>query len=114
MRQQELNDLENEKQYQGARRIIELKLKESTLPSEVKTLLLSFSVTKKERREPHQVRYFRERLEPKLEGFKASLCSVERRINAGVNPNRFEVIYHIYDEIYAHDLYDELSSIVRN
>lgn len=112
MRQRELNNLKNEKQYKGAKRTIELKCQEPTLPSEVKTLLLSFSATKKERREPRQVRYFCKHLEPKIEGFDCSLCKVDHRINSDMNPNRFEIIYHVYDEMYAHDLYDELSSVV--
>lgn len=97
----------------GAERIVQLFPQEPNpsdvfIPEEDKlALVLRFSISKEERRQPYPIRTLKRVLEPKIT-FSRKRCSVERRLRIEDGLHWYVIVYHVYDYNYGVGIYNEL------
>lgn len=110
-----LRDKQTKVEIGGAERIVQLFVMrphpaDEFVPKKDKLLIvLKFSITKEEKRQPYPIRSLREMLEPKISRNRKQ-CSVTRRLRVENGLHQFVIEYHVYDSDYGVSLYHEIRS----
>lgn len=72
-------------------------------------VMLRFSISKEERRQPYPIRTLKKILDPKIV-FSRKMCSVVRRLRIADGRHWYTIVYHMYDYDYGAGIYYQLLS----